>query len=353
MQFQEPNYTLEIRAKEFYRLREGQFPIPANDQFIKEIPYVEARSKPLKGKFFTLTPYIGYGNFREAKFFTSLGRVREFETGRLLLGNQIQRVFPIGTHSQLTATLDASQNLYNPGDANYTLQETLALQSRPLAGFQNQATYRRGFFEGNSPFYFDSFSQLYEDVRDRMDFIFWSAARFSLDGGWNVRTLRWYDILANLQLTPAKQFTANLQTAYNFDEGRFRDLTIGSKIEPTDNFSITLSIVHDLVGGTMKSGNSLIVWDVLPKHWRAHTYFRIGHVFDPQTREFKMRDFSIVKDLHCWELRYTYSDFKKESNYLLVLKAFPTQPIGVSGEKGLYFEGVEKAIEQQKGGQRF
>ena len=103
----------------------------------------------------------------------------------------------------------------------------------------------------------------------------------------------------------------------------------------------------------MKSGNSLIVWDVLPKHWRAHTYFRIGHVFDPQTREFKMRDFSIVKDLHCWELRYTYSDFKKESNYLLVLKAFPTQPIGVSGEKGLYFEGVEKAIEQQKGGQRF
>ncbi len=353
LQYQHPNYTVDIQQREFYRLREDQFPNRLSDQFTKDLPSVRMRSRSIQNRFFTMTPRIGYGTFREAKFFTSLGRVRDFETGRWEVGTDFQRTDPLPLNNQFQTSFDINQHLYNPGDANYTLSESFTLSSQPIGAMRNRAQYRRGFSEGNSPFSFDLFSSLYEEATDQLDFLFWSAATLTFNAGRNIRAKKWQDVLAALVLTPSPRFNATLRTSYSLEEQKYRDLTANSTITPFDNLKLTLSLVQDLSNGKLKGGNSLLEYEILPDTWEGRAKFRVGHSYDPQTQEYKMRDVEIVKDLHCWELKYTYSDFKKSSNYIFVLKAFPTQPIGVGGEKGLYFEGVEKELEKGKTQQRY
>ena len=67
---------------------------------------------------------------------------------------------------------------------------------------------------------------------------------------------------------------------------------------------------------------------------------------DPATQQFKVRDIMIVKDLHCWELRYQYSDFRKEFSFAFSLKALPDEPVGISPGRGFYFEGFEKTMDE-------
>ena len=53
-----------------------------------------------------------------------------------------------------------------------------------------------------------------------------------------------------------------------------------------------------------------------------------------------MRDLMIVKNLHCWEMKYAYSDWLKEWRVTFTLKAFPEVPVGWgAGDRGSFFEG--------------
>ena len=56
----------------------------------------------------------------------------------------------------------------------------------------------------------------------------------------------------------------------------------------------------------------------------------------------------IVKDLHCWEIKYMYSDYRKEFSYTFKTKAFPDEPFGYAPAKGFYHEGFNKSIKEMK-----
>ena len=59
----------------------------------------------------------------------------------------------------------------------------------------------------------------------------------------------------------------------------------------------------------MRSASALYDWYLLEKEANEF-HFRVGQVFDPATKEFKVRDIMLVKQLHCWEMKYTYSDYR-------------------------------------------
>jgi hypothetical protein len=77
-----------------------------------------------------------------------------------------------------------------------------------------------------------------------------------------------------------------------------------------------------------------------PNQWHV----KVGQIFEPATRQFKVRDIMVVKDLHCWELRYTYSDYRKEFSLSFSLKALPDEPVGISSGRGFYIESFEKEL---------
>jgi len=55
----------------------------------------------------------------------------------------------------------------------------------------------------------------------------------------------------------------------------------------------------------------------------------------------------VVKDLHCWEVKYTYSDYRKEFSLIFTLKALPNEPIGYATGRGFYYEGFDKALDKE------
>lgn len=62
--------------------------------------------------------------------------------------------------------------------------------------------------------------------------------------------------------------------------------------------------------------------------WRVRAY----EMFDAQSGAFQEQEYTIYRDLHCWQLEFVY-DYKCEGNHtfwvILKLKAFPEYPIGV------------------------
>ena len=66
------------------------------------------------------------------------------------------------------------------------------------------------------------------------------------------------------------------------------------------------------------------------------------------SKQFKVRDIMLLKDLHCWELKYTYSDYRKEFSLTFSLKALPDEPVGISTGRGFYYEGFEREMREFK-----
>ena len=99
--------------------------------------------------------------------------------------------------------------------------------------------------------------------------------------------------------------------------------------------------------GLLKSGS--ILYDVLflegqPNQWE----FKFSQIYEPSTQQFKVRDIMIVKELHCWKLKYTYSDYRKEFSVSFSLDAMPNDPFGMSSGRGFYFDGFEKELKEFK-----
>jgi hypothetical protein len=76
------------------------------------------------------------------------------------------------------------------------------------------------------------------------------------------------------------------------------------------------------------------------------TQLRFSQVFDAFTKEFKVRDIMVIRQLHCWEMRFTYSDYRKEYSFTFGLKAIPDEPVGFSSGRGFYFDEFERSMQQ-------
>ena len=74
-----------------------------------------------------------------------------------------------------------------------------------------------------------------------------------------------------------------------------------------------------------------------------------SQVYDTAKKEVRLQDVAIVKDLHCWEMRFNYSDYRKEYSFVFSVKAIPDEPFGFGSGRGFYFEGFEKEMYKFKG----
>ena len=99
---------------------------------------------------------------------------------------------------------------------------------------------------------------------------------------------------------------------------------------------------YDLNSGKTNNASDVINWKV-GDNWQSSWELRVGHTYDRASDKLVLQELSIVKDLHCWEAKFNYNDFRKESRLTFTLKAFPDQPIGfVSGSRGFFVEGIKQ-----------
>lgn len=340
-------YSWRIYENWYIDLDQNNYTGDESYQFLEKQPEVDISPNPINWPLFTLRPKFGYGYYREVRYVPALGRNRDFSTQRYQTTLNLDRTIPLafGTTAILGAGVD--QFLYGPGDQRYVYRERIRLQTRQFGFFENSINYRKGRSDGNTPFLFDQIGTNYHDVKETLTFYQGSKFRWQTDGGFNWQTHKWFDVNTNLSVKPQEQLSWNLRTGWEIENTRYKDLINNLTLIPYSFFTLTFQSVSDMNQGQLKSGSLLYDFYLLEGQ-RNQWHFKISQVYETASQQFKVRDIMLVKDLHCWELKYTYSDLRKEFGLTISLKALPDEPVGVSSGRGFYYEGFEKEFKKFK-----
>jgi hypothetical protein len=337
------NYSWRVTENWYIDLDRDTYTGDEAYQYLEKQPEVEIAVNPLDLRWFNLRPRFGYGQYHEVRYVAERSKNRDFSTQRYQGTLDLDQRIPLalGTVAMVGAGVD--QFLYSPGDQRYAYREGLRLQTELFGFFRSDLDYKKGLADGNTPFFFDQVGSNYHNVTERLTFYHLDKFSWMIDGGHNWQTHKWFDVMTNLLLMPTSKLFWNVRTGWDIENIRYKDLVNSLKLVPYSFLSLEFSTVSDLNLGELKSGS--VLYDMLflegePNQWHV----KVGQIFEPATRQFKVRDIMVVKDLHCWELRYTYSDYRKEFSLSFSLKALPDEPVGISSGRGFYIESFEKEL---------
>ena len=343
----EPAFFWRYSENWFIDFRQHLSPGSPRYDFLEKHPEFEMDFNALDLGWFSLQPTFGGGYWREVKYVPQLNQRRDFAAFRYRSSLNASRDIPLGLGTKLNLRAGWDQFAYSPGDQMYALREQASLNTELFSFFKNDLNFRQGYTEGNSPFLFDQLSTRYHDLTEKMTFYYLDKFSWSIEGGHNWLTNRYYDVMTNLRIVPDKKFNWTASTGWDLENRRYKDLVTSLQLAPYSFFAASLSLTQDLNGEGLKLGSAFYDCYFLegaPNQW----HLQVSQVFDPQSKEFKVRDIMVSHDLHCWEMKYRYNDYRKEFSFIFTLKAIPEEPVGYAPGKGFYFEGFEREIKEFK-----
>jgi hypothetical protein len=343
---QEANFSWRLTRNWFIDFRQNLSEVPRYE-FLEKQPELEIYPKSLNLGLFNLQSVFGFGRYREVKNVPQLKTKRDFTAERGRISLNASKTLPLGLGTNLLLAGGIDQFFYSPGDQLYALRESANLQTNLFSFFRNDLNFRQGYTEGNTPFLFDQLGTRYHDLTEKMTFYYLDKFSWSIEGGHNWQTNRYYDLMTNLLVAPDKRLRWTATTGWDLENRRYKDLITSLRLAPYSFLATSFSLVQDLNGAGLKQGSAFYDFYLLegaPNQW----HFQISQVFDTQTKEFKVRDIMVLHDLHCWEMKASYNDYRKEISLVFALKAIPEEPVGYAPGRGFYFEGFEKDLKEFK-----
>lgn len=346
----EPGYSWRYSSNWYMDLDGDDYTDDNTYQYLEKKPEIEVAPDPVNLPFFTLRPKFGYGYYREVKSvpqFPTPNNMRDYATDRYQATLDVDKNFPLGLGTAMTLGAGLDQFLYTPGDQLYAYRESMKLRTNLGGFFKNDIDYEKKTTDGNTPFLFDQLGTRSHKVSERMTFYYQDKFRWLITGGRNWQTHKWFDVDTNLMVKPDQRLYWNLRTGWDIENTKYKDLINNLTLVPYTFLNMRFSAVSDMNIGEFKSASAL--YDIYflqgePNQWRL----KFSQVYEPSSKELKVRDIMIVKDLHCWEIKYTYSDYRKEFSLTFSLKALPDEPVGISTGRGFYMEGFEKELKEFK-----
>jgi len=316
------------------------------DQYVEKLPEISLSLAGYQFPLADLSTAFSYGYYHEVKYVDALGRNRDFSAQRASATITAAKTFPLGWGTSFLYRESISQYLYGPGDARYQLNEYAGLHTHSGV-LTNWLDFNRAYAEGNTPFYFDQQYSFASNVKERLTLDYDSKVVWNLWGGYNFLAAVYDNVNTDLTLSPNQKVKLTFKGGFDIQNQRYLDLTTLLTVFPWDRFQASLNNVYDLNYGYLKSANSAEEITI-GNCWQNTWGFRSTQSYDYFTQLYQLRELSIIKDLHCWEAKYSYSDYRKEHTLTLTLKALPDQPMGWSTGKGFFYEGFDRAFDSIK-----
>lgn len=340
--YSDPILDFKISESAYINPTEAKFIGNNNDEYVEKMPEVSASIKSIRVVSFEVIPEMGYGRYHEAKYISLWNSIRSFTANRYKTALTVRRTFAVPLGSSLSLSGAMEQYNYDTGDERYMQKENISLTT-DLGGFyRNTASADRGMSEGNSPFFFDNTGTYYNNLRDTMVFYKGDKLRFTIDGGYNYVTSKYFDLLLNLDAKPSDTLHINVGSGYDIEDRNWRDLVTLVTIAPFLGLKADISHTYDMNIGKTKNASDLIDWEI-GDSWQSRWHFKIGQTYDYLKEMLIFQEVSIIKDLHCWDASFSWSDFRKEFKVTFTLKAFPDRPIGfATGSQGFMLEGMNE-----------
>ncbi len=337
-------YTLRVFSNWHIDLDCDLYKGDEGDRYLERLPEVTLTLKPYEFPIFSLSPEFAYAKFHEAEYVPQISKVRHFTGDRYKMSLTANKTLPLVLGTTLNLMSGIDQFAYDAGDQRYAYRERIGVGTELWGFFRNGIDYNRGISEGNTPFFFDNYGNNYQNVKETATFYYLDKITWINDCGYNFQIKKYYDYTTRLAIMPSDRFYLNMSSGYSIENKCYLDLVNSLRVIPLKGYATAtadFSSSHDLNNGTLRSASDLIDLQV-GEDWFEKWHFRVGHVYDFFTKQYLMREFMVVKDLHCWEVKVTYSDYKKEYRLVFTLKAFPEQPIGWATYEGFYFEGFSR-----------
>ncbi|OGC24824.1 hypothetical protein A2291_02325 [candidate division WOR-1 bacterium RIFOXYB2_FULL_42_35] len=329
-----------ILSNWYYDLDKDTYTGDSSWQYLEKQPELSVTLNKYDLKLFNLQPSFSFGRYHEVKYVPLLVGNRDFTADRYSASLNATRSLNLilGTQADLRASVD--QRLYSPGDQMYVYQESVALNTMLGGFFKNKINYQKSLTDGNSPFFFDAVGTKYHNISESLTLYYLNNVNWTTTGGFNWQTDKWFDVMSNLRIVPNNQLIWNLNTGWDIENRRYKDLVNGLSFSPYSFLMMSVATTSDLNVGGVKSGSAiydLVFLEKQPNQLKV----RFNQVYDSAARQFQIRDILLVKDLHCWELKYRYSAYRREFSVVFTLKAMPGEPFGFDPGRGFYYQGFD------------
>ncbi|MFH1389431.1 MAG: hypothetical protein ABIH56_01685 [Candidatus Margulisiibacteriota bacterium] len=344
----ETDYSWKLSENWFVDLRQPLYPNETRYQFMEKQPEFEIYPRTLALRLFNLSSAVGYGYYREVKWVPQLNKNRDFSTQRSRLTLDASQSYPLGPGTTFSLGAGGDQFAYATEDQMYAYRERAGTETDLGGWFRNSLNYRKGITDGNSPFFFDKLGSNYHDIRDRLTFYREDKLSWWFESGRNWQTATWFDLMSGLMVSPDKRWRLTVDGGWDIENHRYRDLLSRLSLNPYSYFGCSLAVSQDLNAGEIRQGSAYYDIYFLEKE-PNQLHLSFSQVYDTAKKEIRLQDVAIVKDLHCWEMRFNYSDYRKEYSFVFSVKVIPDEPFGFGSGRGFYFEGFEKEMNKIKG----
>jgi hypothetical protein len=343
----DPNYSWRYSENWFIDLRQSLYPGVSSYEYLEKQPEFELASKMLDLKLFNLQSTLDTGYYREVKSVPQLGGsgFRDFSSQRMKASVNASKSVPLGAGTMLNLGAGLDQSLYGPGDELFALRESAGLQTDLRSCFRNSLNLRQAYTEGNSPFFFDRLDTYYHDLTEQMTFYYLDKFNWTVSGGHNWQTNKYYDAMTDLAFKPDPRWRLHMATGWDIENTVYKNLVVGLTLLPSEIYTTDLNFTQDMNGAGLQYASALHDLYIL-KGADNEIHLRCSQVFDPAAKGFRIGDIMIVKQLHCWEMSFNYSDYQKNYSFVFSLKALPGEPAGFSSTSGFSFQGFQQAIDQ-------
>ena len=146
---------------------------------------------------------------------------------------------------------------------------------------------------------------------------------------------RFINLKSDLELRPYDWFYVDNELEFDTKRSVIEKATIEGTMRPWKNFHVALGYRYTYDEGDVDPHNQL-TFDL---NWKINSKWDIGvyERFDLEDNEIAEQQFSITRDLHCWEVEFSYDvdggNFMKDDFTMWLafrIKAFPDLPIGLA-----------------------
>ncbi|MHB0912111.1 MAG: LptA/OstA family protein [Armatimonadota bacterium] len=233
-----------------------------------------------------------------------LERPEGTEQNRLLLQmDMLGKTFEMGK-SDLSVNAGLRQAFYGKEMAQYVLQTSATLTTRPSDYLSTRLTYDYQRPDGYSPFLFD-YTGRYNYTRASVDYQNDRKLRWTLSTGYDFESdgYNWQDLALRLTAHPNDRYGFAISTGYDLNSSTWRTLTGQVQVQLPDRLSMDLGTRYDIESGRVSQARSRFKWQVNNK-WKLEGITS----WNGETRSFDYNAFRLTRDLHCMEASLTYTD---------------------------------------------
>lgn len=273
--------------------------------------------------FISVDPYIGtQQTFYTREIATDKNRFRGALYTGLDFSSNFYRVYDCKTDF-LNLDISGMRHIFTPNVSYYYVQKPTLLPDK-LFDFDDIDTLDKKYGIGLA---LENKLQT-KRLNDKNELITSELLRFIIDADYFIRSSsmnhRLSDIDADLEIKPYTWLFIKQTALYDPRPSAFKSVnTDVTARDPKEKWWIGAG--HRYEDGFSSQLTTEAEAKVTPK-WKCRVYER----YEFKGNELKEQEYTITRDLHCWEMAFTYSAIEKDSHtfwLIFRLKAFPEMPL--------------------------